>query len=197
MGMKKGQTPQGYLNGNLINLRDRSPEERRRIARMGNEAKKKKREQNMILQNTMKQLLTMKVSSNKQKEILKKQGFEGEDLTNQMLLMVALFRKGLTGDVGAIKEITDMMDKLDMYNAGQKVMGQSITINLVPQGTTYEQSKEEEQDIWKAQNGLLEESDQDPWEEWDSDGATSSYSGHTDILHSEDEESWGDEVYEP
>lgn len=197
MGLKKGQTPQGYLNGNLINLRDRSPEERRRIARMGNEAKKKKREQNMILQNTMKQLLTMKVSSNKQKEILKKQGFEGEDLTNQMLLMVALFRKGLTGDVGAIKEITDMMDKLDMYNAGQKVMGQSITINLVPQGTTYEQSKEEEQDIWKAQNGLLEESDQDPWEEWDSDGATSSYSGHTGTLHSEDEESWGDEVYEP
>lgn len=197
MGMKKGQTPQGYLNGNLINLRDRSPEERRRIARMGNEAKKKKREQNMILQNTMKQLLTMKVSSNKQKEILKKQGFEGEDLTNQMLLMVALFRKGLTGDVGAIKEITDMMDKLDMYNAGQKQMGQSITINLMPQGTAYQQSKEEEQDIWKAQNGLLEESDQNPWEEWDSDGATSSYSGHTDVLHSEDEESWGDEVYEP
>lgn len=197
MGMKKGQTPQGYLNGNLINLRDRSPEERRRIARMGNEAKKKKREQNMILQNTMRQLLTMKVSSNKQKEILKKQGFEGEDLTNQMLLMVALFRKGLTGDVGAIKEITDMMDKLDMYNAGQKVMGQSITINLVPQGTTYEQSKEEEQDIWKAQNGLMEESEEDPWEEWDSEGATSSYSGHTSILHSEDEESWGDEVYEP
>lgn len=175
---KKGQKPKNF--DQLISLADRSPEERRRIARMGQEAYRKKKEENMQLQKCMRALLGMRVSGDKQKQLLKNQGFTDEDLTNKVLLMVALFRKGLTGDTGAIKQIVDMMDKLDMFNEGKNVTGQNITINLVPVSPEREpeQSEQEEKDIWNAENGLLPEPED--YESWDTD----------------ESEDWGNEVYE-
>lgn len=168
MGLKKGQVPKPYEDGMLINMRDRTPEERHEIAMKGVEARRKKKERNMALQNCMRQLLEMKTNSDKKKQILKNFGFTDEELTNQSLLMVALFQKGLTGDVGAIKEITQMMDKLDMFKKTGKIQN-NVTINLVTQGESYTPTAHDEEEIWKAENA----------EEW-----------------MEEDEEWGNEIYE-
>lgn len=172
MGRRKGREVK-EAETNLIPLNKRSPEERKRIAMMGVEARRKKKEQNMALQNCMRQLLEMKTNSDKKKQVLRAFGFSDEDLTNRALLMVALFQKGLTGDVSAIKEIIDMMDKLDMFENTGRVTS-NVTINLVAKGETYQPNEADEQEIWDAEN-------------------------NTDWMDEEtaDEEEWGDEVYEP
>lgn len=165
MGRKKGQTPRSYVEGNLVSLADRTPEERRRIAMMGVEARKKKKEQNMALQNCMRQLLEMKTNKDKQKQVLRAFGFTDEELTNRSLLMVALFQKGLTGDVSAIKEITDMMDKLDMFEQTGKITS-NVTINLVTTGETYQPNEEDEKEIWDVENStdwIENDSEDDEW----------------------------------
>lgn len=172
MGRRKGREVK-EAETNLIPLNKRSPEERKRIAMMGVEARRKKKEQNMALQNCMRQLLEMKTNSDKKKQVLRAFGFSDEDLTNRALLMVALFQKGLTGDVSAIKEITDMMDKLDMFESTGRVTS-NVTINLVAKGETYQPNEADEQEIWDAENNT-------DWMEEETD----------------DEEEWGDEVYEP
>ena len=111
----------------------------------------------------------MRTRSNKSQALLKEMGFEDADLTNKTLLMVALFKKGLTGDVGAIKEITKMMDELDLYNeTGQQ--RHEVTINLVAQGDVYVPSESDEKEIWDTQNT----------EDW-----------------MMDEEEWGTDTYNP
>lgn len=168
MGRRKGREVKEASN--LIPLNQRSPEERRRIAQMGVEARRKNKEQKMALQNCMRQLLDMKTNSNKKKEVLRAFGFTDEELTNKSLLMVALFQKGLTGDVSAIREITDMMDKLDLYDSTGKVTS-NVTINLVATGETYQPNSKDEQEIWDVEND-------DSWMD-------------------EEQDEWGDEVYEP
>lgn len=172
MGRRKGREVK-EAETNLIPLNKRSPEERKRIAMMGVEARRKKKEQNMALQNCMRQLLEMKTNSDKKKQVLRAFGFSDEDLTNRALLMVALFQKGLTGDVSAIKEITDMMDKLDMFENTGRVTS-NVTINLVAKGETYQPNEADEQEIWDVENNT----------DWMDD-------------NTDDEEEWGDEVYEP
>lgn len=135
----------------------------------------------------MRALLSMRVSSDKQKQVLKQIGFEDKELTNKTLLMTALFKKGLTGDVSAIKEITDMMDKLELFESGKDVRQQPIMINLIPTGTTSQITAEDEKEIWKAENGipLTDKKDMEAWE--------------TDTEESElwdDEDDWGSEVYD-
>lgn len=169
MGMKKGQIPKPYADGKLVNLKDRTEEERKRISQLGVEARKKNKEKNMQLQACMRQLLTMKTNSDKKKQILRSYGFTDADLTNQTLLMVALFQKGLTGDVGAIKEITQMMDKLDMYKNTGRVQN-DITINLVAQGDVYQPNKDDEQEIWNIENSTdWIEKEAEAEEEWGTD----------------------------
>lgn len=167
MGRRKGREVK-EASENLIPLNERTPEERKRIAMMGVEARKKKKEQNMALQNCMRQLLEMKTNSDKKKQVLRSFGFTDEELTNRSLLMVALFQKGLTGDVSAIREITDMMDKLEMFENTGKATS-NITINLVAKGGTYQPNEQDEQDIWDAENNTdwMEDSDDD--EDWGND----------------------------
>lgn len=173
MGRRKGQKPDSCQQDNLISLGDRTPEERHEISMMGVEARRKKKEQNMALQNCMRQLLEMKTNKDKQKQILRDFGFTDEELTNRSLLMVALFQKGLTGDVSAIREIVDMMDKLDMFKNTGKITS-NVTINLVPHGEQYEISDQDEQEIWKSENNT-------DWIECDSDSDT---------------DDWGTDIYE-
>lgn len=163
MGRRKGREVK-EASENLIPLNERTPEERKRIAMMGVEARRKKKEQNMALQNCMRQLLEMKTNSDKKKQVLRSFGFTDEELTNRSLLMVALFQKGLTGDVSAIKEITDMMDKLDMFENTGKITS-NVTINLVATGETYQPNEADEQEIWDAENGTdwMEENENDDW----------------------------------
>lgn len=161
MGRRKGREVKEASN--LIPLNQRSLEERRRIAQMGVEARRKNKEQKMALQSCMRQLLDMKTNSNKKKEVLRAFGFTDEELTNKSLLMVALFQKGLTGDVSAIREITDMMDKLDLYDSTGKVAN-NVTINLVATGETYQPNEKDEQEIWDVENddSWMDE-EQDEW----------------------------------
>ena len=170
MGRRKGREVK-EASENLIPLNERTPEERKRIAMMGVEARRKKKEQNMALQNCMRQLLEMKTNSDKKKQVLRSFGFTDEELTNRSLLMVALFQKGLTGDVSAIREITDMMDKLEMFENTGKITS-NVTINLVATGETYQPNEADEQEIWDAENGT----------DW--------------MEENEDDEDWGNDIYE-
>ena len=174
---------------NLIPLSQRSPEERRAIARKGVEARKanvEKRKQEkrerMQIQKVMSVILSSEVSNEKQKKLLNSLGFEGEHLTNEMLLMVALFKKGLSGDVNAIRDVTEMMEKLDMYQNSGGEQQQQIVINLMPKGTGYKPSEEIEEQIQRAENGLPLESSVEDDSEW---------------ITEEDDEDWGNEVYDP
>ncbi len=168
MGRRKGREVKEASN--LIPLSERSKEERQRIAKMGVEARKKKKEQNMALQNCMRQLLEMKTNSDKKKQILRSFGFTDEELTNRSLLMVALFQKGISGDVSAIKEITNMMDKLDMFKNTGKVTS-NVTINLVATGESYQPNEADEEEIWNVEN-------------------------ETDWINEKEEEEWGTDIYE-
>lgn len=163
------KSPKMYRKGveNLIPMNERTEEEKKRIVQLGVEARKKKREEKMALQQAMKALLTMDITTQKQKQVLMHMGFKSGELTNQNLLMVALFKKGLTGDVAAIKEIVNMMDKLDMFKQTGKVQNE-VTINLITQGDVYEPNKQDEEEIWNAENGtetdwLEEESEEEEW----------------------------------
>lgn len=174
---------------NLIPLSQRSPEERRAIARKGIEARKanvEKRKQEkrerMQIQKVMSVILGSEVSNEKQKKLLNSLGFEGEHLTNEMLLMVALFKKGLSGDVNAIRDVTEMMEKLDIYQNSGGEQQQQIVINLIPKGTGYKPSEEIEKQIQRAENGLPLESSVEDDSEW---------------ITEDDDEDWGNEVYDP
>lgn len=174
---------------NLIPLSQRSPEERRAIARKGIEARKanvEKRKQEkrerMQIQKVMSVILGSEVSNEKQKKLLNSLGFEGEHLTNEMLLMVALFKKGLSGDVNAIRDVTEMMEKLDLYQNSGGEQQQQIVINLMPKGTGYKPAEEIEEQIQRAENGLPLESSVEDDSEW---------------ITEEDDEDWGNEVYDP
>ena len=173
---------------NLIPLSQRSPEERRAIARKGIEARKanvEKRKQEkrerMQIQKVMSVILGSEVSNEKQKKLLNSLGFEGEHLTNEMLLMVALFKKGLSGDVNAIRDVTEMMEKLDVYQNSGGEQQQQIVINLMPKGTGYKPTEEIEEQIQRAENGLPLESNMEDDSVW----------------ITEDDEDWGNEVYDP
>ena len=174
---------------NLIPLSQRSPEERRAIARKGIEARKanvEKRKQEkrerMQIQKVMSVILGSEVSNEKQKKLLNSLGFEGEHLTNEMLLMVALFKKGLSGDVNAIRDVTEMMEKLDMYQNSGGEQQQQIVINLMPKGTSYKPTEEIEEQIQRVEDGLPLESSMEDDSEW---------------ITEEDNEDWGNEVYDP
>lgn len=174
---------------NLIPLSQRSPEERRAIARKGIEARKanvEKRKQEkrerMQIQKVMSVILGSEVSNEKQKKLLNSLGFEGEHLTNEMLLMVALFKKGLSGDVNAIRDVTEMMEKLDLYQNSGGEKQQQIVINLLPKGTGYKPTEEIEEQIQRAENGLPLESSVEDDSEW---------------ITEDDDEDWENEVYDP
>lgn len=174
---------------NLIPLSQRSPEERRAIARKGIEARKanvEKRKQEkrerMQIQKVMSVILGSEVSNEKQKKLLNSLGFEGEHLTNEMLLMVALFKKGLSGDVNAIRDVTEMMEKLDLYQNSGGEQQQQFVINLMPKGTGYKPTEEIEEQIQRVENGLPLESSVEDDSEW---------------ITEEDDEDWGNEVYDP
>ena len=94
-----------------------------------------------------------------------------KDLSNETLLMVALFKKGITGDVGAISKIIEMMEKLDMMEETGKMLQNNVVINLIPSGQTYEPNEEDEKEIWEAEN-----------DEW---------------MDEEEDDEWGNEVYTP
>lgn len=169
--------PENYKRGEFdkYNLRNRSDEDRKRISQMGVEARRRNREireRQMSLQQCMKVLLSLPVSSPQQREVLKKFGFEDDEMINETLLMAALFQKGTRGDVQAISQIVDMMDRLDIYNQDKKIT-QGVTINLIQTGQQFNPdnlSEQEKKDIFDAENGIIDiEAEEELEEEWGND----------------------------
>lgn len=174
---------------NLINLADRPAEERRAIAQKSAEVRRKKKENRMALQECMRQLLNLPIHTASQKRVLKEFGFTDKDFKNKTILMVALFQKGLTGDVPAIREIINMMDKLQMFESAEKATGQNVTINVIPVGSNFEITAEDAELIKRAEAGEQSISlEEDPTESWDVEGMDED---------SEEWEEWGNETYDP
>ena len=76
-----------------------------------------------------------------QKQMLKDMGLDDEEMCNQMVLMVALFKKGAKGDVAAIKQIDDMT------NGIVPEQSQPIVINI-------KSAKGEASEVEAAGNGI-------------------------------------------
>ena len=103
----------------------------------------------------------MDITNKKQKQILREMGIKDSELQNGVLLMVSLLMKGVKGDVPAIKEIVNMMDRLDILEDSGKIT-QGVNINLISAGTETKKKKnkkeeQEEEDVWDI------ETDQSDW----------------------------------
>ena len=168
-GMTERQRAAVKRNG----FQNKTKEEMQEIVRKSHEVRKQNKERKMALQECMRTLLSLKPRSREQREILEKFGFQDEEISNRALLMTALFQKGIHGDVAAIKEIVDMMEKLDMFQETGRVQG-NVYINITPTGEVYTPDKNIEQEIQKVENG--EYLQDDVLEEWDT-------------------ESWGEDIY--
>ena len=173
--LKKGQAPPAYYAGALepYNFKNLSKEQMREITRKSAEARRRKREEKMALQKSLKGLLSMDITNKKQKQILREMGIKDADLQNGMLLMVALMMKGIKGDVGAIKEIVNMMDRLDILEDSGKIT-QGVNINLVSVGNEEKASKKK-----KGKQQEEQEEDDDIW----------------DINVNESDSDWGEDVF--
>lgn len=173
--LKKGQAPPAYYAGALepYNFKNLSKEQMREITRKSAEARRRKRDEKMALQKSLKGLLSMDITNKKQKQILREMGIKDADLQNGMLLMVALMMKGIKGDVGAIKEIVNMMDRLDILEDSGKIT-QGVNINLVSVGNEEKTSKKK-----KGKQQEEQEEDDDIW----------------DIDVNESDSDWGDDVF--
>lgn len=156
-----------FKGGEGYGLQYLDKERRSEIARKGVEVRRKKKEEKMQLQRCMAALLDLPVRTEKQEQLLRDFGFKRQH-DNKTLLMVSLFQKGLSGDVQAIKEITDMMEKLDMYKEGGKISG-NVIINVMPVGAAYEMSEEDLQAIREAEKEGLDEEEADEWDMEDFD----------------------------
>ena len=174
--LKKGQAPPAYYAGALepYNFKNLSKEQMREITRKSAEARRRKRDEKMALQKSLKGLLSMDITNKKQKQILREMGIKDANLQNGMLLMVALMMKGIKGDVGAIKEIVNMMDRLDILEDSGKIT-QGVNINLVSVGNEEKTSKKKK----GKQQEEQEEDDDDIW----------------DIDVNESDSDWGEDVF--
>lgn len=113
MGLKKGQASKAFLEGKMdeYNFKNLSEEQMHEISMKGVQARIEKSKARKAMKEQLEFLLSLNVKSKKAELILKDMGIDQEeDMNNQMLLMVSLFKKGLSGDVAAIKQITDMVN---------------------------------------------------------------------------------------
>ena len=113
MGLRKGQASKAFLEGKMdeYNFKNLSEEQMHEISMKGVQARIEKSKARKAMKEQLEFLLSLDVKSKKAQLILKEMGIDQEeDMNNQMLLMVSLFKKGLSGDVAAIKQITDMVN---------------------------------------------------------------------------------------
>jgi len=92
---------------NLIQNKERTPSERRENAQKAGKASGIVRRKKKTMKAAMNTLLALDVGENN-KEKLSQLGIEDKDMNNQMLMMVSMFRKAVSGDVGAMRLIMDI-----------------------------------------------------------------------------------------
>lgn len=89
---------------NLIPFNQRTEDEQRKIASKGGQASGKKRKQNAEFKRLTKLFLDAKPSE-KSQEILKRMGFEDNEINNAMAIIYALGAKAQKGDAQAAKTL--------------------------------------------------------------------------------------------
>ena len=93
---------------NLIPNSERTPEERRANAKKAGEASGESRRRKKALKAGMTQLLAMRCTDADAIAELEALGFKDEEINNQAVMVVALYKRALKGDVQAIKLITEI-----------------------------------------------------------------------------------------
>ena len=159
MGLRKGQPSEAYKQGKLQakDLRSRTPEERKAISAMGVAKRKENAARRKAMKEQLELLLSLNVKKKADKEKLMEMGIDPEDMNNQMLMLVSLFRKGaIMGDVPAIKQICDIINN----NVGDvpQTQQQPPVINII--STSPNKVKVE----GKAQVNEEEYDEDDDWE---------------------------------
>ena len=94
---------------NLIPNSERTPEERRRNAAKAGRASGEARRAKKTLRGNMELILSLPVRDGRKKEKLEELGIGGDDMSNAMVIAAALFQKAAGGDVGAVKELRDLV----------------------------------------------------------------------------------------
>lgn len=139
MGLKKGQAPESFKQGKVQakDFRTRTKEEMKEITAKAVQNRVKKNRARKEMREQLKELMKMDLTDKSAIKTLKEDfGLEDEDICNQMLLMVALFKKGLEGDVQAIKQIDDMVNGTDTKNENQPIVINIQTANPAKEKNT-------------------------------------------------------------
>lgn len=159
MPLRKGQPSEAYKKGLLQkkDLRSRTPEERKEISRKGVEARIKKSQARKRMREQLDVLLKMDVKDKDYKKLMDELGIDDSEQCNQMLLMVALFKRGISGDVQAIKQIDDMTNGIvNEVNSTQPiVINISSASNMKASSNSNVEINEESQEA------------DDEWADWD------------------------------
>ncbi len=102
------------MNENDVRLQNLTPftseqdrEEAVKNGRKGGRASGKVRRQKKLMKEQMEYLLSLPVVDEEVKEELRNSGIDPDEIDNQMLLIVALYKKALTGDVQAFNTLRD------------------------------------------------------------------------------------------
>ena len=104
-------------NNNLIPMSERTKDEQKVIATMGGKASGEARRQKKLMKEQMQILLSLPCKKQKNNNQMKALGIEGEELDNQMAVIVAMWEKALKGNVKAAEFLRDTLGE----NAPEKI----------------------------------------------------------------------------
>ena len=183
MPHRPGQPSKSFIDGNIDQYNFKNNRElASKAGKKSAQLRKERNEQKKKMKDNLAMLLELDVKDDKYKTVMSKMGLTTEDMTNQMLLMVSLFKKGLTGDVAAIRQISDMMDEYGLSK--KETENESIMINIYPKTRAEIQiarghKPQEEQEEFESDNASVwGEEVEDDWpddeieeepEEWPDD----------------------------
>lgn len=129
------------------NLRPvRTKEEARERGRNGGIASGEARRKKRTMKNAINLLLEMPLESNNMSETMKKMGVADEDVTNQMALVVSMWREAVGGNVRAAEFLRDTAGQNEKDNADRRIKQKEFKL------------KQEELDYRKAKDaGISQE----------------------------------------
>ena len=143
---------------NLKSIGDRSPEEKFAIQSAGGKKSAENRRKKANLRKALDLVLINQAPTPKMRKTLKELGYEE---TTEMAVMLSLIRKALTGDVGAIRLISEIsLTNAEIQDRRQIAEVENIEIRnklLLASDTTNKEIKQDErlQDIAKSLSELL------------------------------------------
>lgn len=132
MAQKKKRSRCGEIGAkNLQPLNTIDPERAREIRRKGAEATNRLMRQRKSMKENMNLLLSLPaMSGTKLKQEARNMGIEEKDVDNQTIMLLALFKKALKGDVAACKEVRAVVGELFPLEEESSLPDNNITIRL-------------------------------------------------------------------